>query len=86
MEAIEYRKKEIAFTSLRNCITFCSLVNLPTFNLGRIAKVFDVDEGFLRLWQHQNRALINKVLGQYGEEITEETKKRSMEGEGQGGE
>lgn len=84
MENVEYRKREIEFTSLKNIITYCSMINQKSFDLHRIAGVLNVDYEFLRQWGSRNLWLINRVLKEYGEEVTEEIKRRSVEGEGQG--
>jgi hypothetical protein len=85
MENGDYRKREIEFTSLKNIITYCAMINQKSFDLYSMAGVLNMDYEFLKQWGCQNRWLINRVLRQYREEITEETKRRSVEGEGQGG-
>ena len=80
----EYRKREIGFTSLRNVITYCAMINRKSFDLYRMARVLNTDYEFLKQWGSRNLWLINRVLREYGEEITDEAKRRSVEGEGQG--
>lgn len=80
MEEIEYRKKAIEFTCLRNVITYCAMVNQKPFDLHRIAKELNADPEFLRQWANRNLRLINGTLREYREEIREE--KRRIEENG----
>lgn len=80
MEENEFREREIEFTSLKNIIKYCALVNQRPFDLHKIAEALNTDYEFLRQWANRNLWLINRVLKEYREEIKEE--KRRIEEDG----